>query len=206
MNDVDRVLDALLHDLRSPLAAATGYLRLIREKRIAPGPDLDRAIEQTQTALRNMAVLCARAEPLRTEPPSRNASEPLPRVCEEIVRLLDEQTIQVECDEVPASAVIALTSDWAELCPALTAMLAQVARPRPNAPAGSIRVSATQTHLRLSVRLPHGQDAPARSAFDPWAYPGMVVALGCRAVERSGGRWDANLGDVALRVEFPIAS
>lgn len=206
MNDVDRVLDALLHDLRSPLAAATGYLRLIREKRIAPGADLDRAIEQTQTALRNMAVLCARAETLRTEPPSRNVSEPLPRACEEIVRRLDEQTIQVECDDLPASAAIAVTVDWGELCPALTAMLAQVARPRPSAPPGSIRVSATPTHLRLSVRLPHRQDAPEHSAFDPWAYPGMVVALGCRAVERSGGRWDANLDDVALRVELPLAS
>ena len=204
MSDSDRVLDALLHDLRSPLGAATGYLRLIREKRITPGPDLDRAIEQTQTALRNISALCTRAETLRLEPSLRAVSEPLSRACEAIVRQLDEQRIQVECDEMPASAVITFMTDWADLCPAMTAMLALVARPRANAPAGSVRISTIPTHVRLAVRLPPRQDALERSAFDPWAYPGMVVALGCRAIERAGGRWEAPPDEVVLRVEFPL--
>lgn len=206
LSDSDRVLDALLHDLRSPLGAATGYLRLIREKRITPGPDLDRAIEQTQAALRNISALCARAETLRLQPSSRAVSEPLSRACEEIVRRLDGQMIHVECDDLPASAVIMLMTDWADLCPAMTAMLALVARPRPNGPAGSVRVSTMPTHVRLAVQLAPRQDALKRSAFDPWAYPGMVVALGCRAIERAGGRWEAPPDEAVLRVEFPLAS
>lgn len=207
MSEVDRVLDALLHDFRSPLAAATGYLRLIREKRIAPGPDLERAIEQTQTALRNMSLLCARAEAWRlAPPPARESTEPLRRACDEIVRLLDEQTIAVERDGTPESSALALTSDWAEVCPALVAMLALVARPRPSAPAGTVHIGCTVAALQISVHRAAREESAIRSAFDPWAYPGLVVALGCRAVERCGGSWQADVDDAALRVELPLVT
>lgn len=206
MSEVDRVLDALLHDFRSPLAAATGYLRLIREKRIPPGADLERAIEQTQTALRNMSTLCARAEAWQlAPPPPRESVEPLSRACEEIVRLLGEQTIPVEHDEMPETAAIALTSDWSEVCPPLAAMLALVARPRPSTPAGSVQVCHTPSCLQISVHKSDGTTPAIRSAFDPWAYSGLVVALGCRTVERSGGTWQGDIDGAVLRVEFPLA-
>lgn len=207
MSEVDRVLDALLHDFRSPLAAATGYLRLIREKRIPPGADLERAIEQTQTALRNMSTLCARAEAWRlAPPPPRESVEPLPRACEEIVRLLGEQNIPVEHDGLPENAGISLMSDWADVCPPLTAMLALVARPRPSTPAGSVHLGHADSKLLIAVHKPEAKEPAMRSTFDPWAYPGLVVALGCRTVERSGGSWEADLDDAVLRVEFPTVS
>lgn len=207
MSEIDRVLDALLHDFRSPLAAATGYLRLIREKRIPPGADLERAIEQTQTALRNMSTLCARAEAWRLAPPApRESNEPLARACEEIVRLLGEQAIAVEHDPMPETAAIALMSDWSDVCPPLAAMLALVARPRQSTPAGSVHISHTPASLHISVHKADTKETSMRSAFDPWAYPGLVVALGCRTVERSGGRWQADLSDAVLRVEFPLVA
>lgn len=205
MTDVDRVLDALLHDFRSPLAAATGYLRLIGEKRIPPGLEQDRAIAQTQAALRNLSALCARAETWRMTPTARASFEPLPRACEELVRALGEHSVPVECDEFPATAIIGLASDWPDVCPTLTAMLALVARPHANVPSGVVHIRHTSTCVRISVRMPEGPDSIARSPFDPWAYAGLVVALGCLTVERSGGSWQADVGDAVVRVEFPLA-
>ena len=58
MTEVERVLQELLHDLRTPLGVAQGYLRLIRDGRLAEGADRDRAIEQATAALADMARLC----------------------------------------------------------------------------------------------------------------------------------------------------
>ena len=52
--DVDRLIEAVLHDVRTPLAAATGWLlRLIREGR-GPGEQSTHVLEQAQASLRSM--------------------------------------------------------------------------------------------------------------------------------------------------------
>ena len=61
MAELDRVLDVLLHDLRSPLSVASGYVRLLRLERLDSFEARDKAWTQTATALTRIAHLCDEA-------------------------------------------------------------------------------------------------------------------------------------------------
>lgn len=71
--DTQQVLTALLHDLRSPLGVAHGYLRLVREGRLPTDADRVRALDKTRDALGRMTQMCddatsAAARAIENEP------------------------------------------------------------------------------------------------------------------------------------------
>lgn len=59
--DLERVLNQLLHDLRTPLGVAHGYLRLLHEGRLPSEAERDRALTGTRNALGRMSDLCTDA-------------------------------------------------------------------------------------------------------------------------------------------------
>lgn len=56
--DDDRVLNRLLHDLRTPLGVAHGYLRMIRDHRLTTPELQEKALEGVTNALAQMTRLC----------------------------------------------------------------------------------------------------------------------------------------------------
>ena len=53
-----QVLNTLAHEIRTPLAVSQGYLKLYLDGRLTNADDVQRAFQQTRTALGTLATLC----------------------------------------------------------------------------------------------------------------------------------------------------
>src|SRR4029077_2743153 len=60
-DEVVKALNLLLHDLRSPVSIAQGYLRLLLQERLNDSKDRERALTQSMDALGRIGDLCAGA-------------------------------------------------------------------------------------------------------------------------------------------------
>lgn len=201
MTDLERVLSCLLHDLRSPLGVAGGYLRLLREGRLNSADDTERAIVKTQDALRVMTGLCADATAwLDLEPP------PAPRRYEVVGFLAlvgahaESQMVPLDLPVPDAAAALTLTGHDDAVARAVAVLMGVVSS------TGDRRCAAIcgDTHLCFSVRDATPPAIPA-AAFDPWRYRGLTAPLACRVIAEAGGRCVG--GDDAqepLRVEFTL--
>jgi len=58
MTDSERVLRVLIHDARTPIGVAQGYVRLLREERLQTPEERDRALSRAMDALGRIARLC----------------------------------------------------------------------------------------------------------------------------------------------------
>ncbi len=204
--DVERLIDAVLHDVRTPLAAATGYLRLIREGRVAPGEQVTHVLEQAQASLRSIAVLCANADVCRrTDDGAKRMSVPAARMVDALVGAVAAHDVVPETDTWPATTTVEVCGDWSELCHQLGHALGVLARPRKNDAAGTVSIRNEGGVFTVSAALPARYASVPLSAFDPWAYPGLTVAAGLHVLELAGGRWTFDNQSRALRAELETA-
>lgn len=202
MTDLERVLESLLHDLRSPLGVAGGYLRLLREQRLGSVEESERAIIKTQDALRTMTALCGEAsEWLKSEP----AGPPTPVAVDAFMTQL---AAECERQRVPfdaaagASGTMQLTAEPERTVRAIVSLLALVtrettARAQAGTTGGVLRITALAAAPRERIH-----DGP----FDPWSYPGLAAALACRAITLAGGRCLRGPDATIARVEFDMAA
>src|SRR3712207_1019781 len=70
MTDAERVLAMLIHDVRTPLGVAHGYLRLVRGDSLPGAADRDRGLAGTRDALAKISRICQEAGAFLEEPPS----------------------------------------------------------------------------------------------------------------------------------------
>lgn len=205
MTDLDRVLEAVLHDVRSPLAAATGYLRLLREGRVAAGSESEHVLAQAQASLKAIATLCTNAEAWRPTPgEARETLLSAQRMADDLAAAVAAHAVSVEDAAVLSDATVKVQGNWPELCLVVGNALAQLVRPRQNDGAGFVTITTEPRVLRVSATLPPLRGGIARSAFDPWVYPGLTVAAGLHAVELGGGRWRFDESAQAVRVLFDL--
>lgn len=201
MTDLDRVLESLLHDLRSPLGVAGGYLRLLREQRLGSVEESERAIVKTQDALRTMTALCGEAsEWLKAEPAGAPAAVAVDTFVAQLATECERQKVPLEARR-GATGTVTLTAAPDRAVRAVVSLLALLtrdtaARAHLEAAAGALRVAvvAAQPH-------PGDHDGP----FDPWSYPGLAAALACRTITLAGGRCLRGPGATIVRVEFDLA-
>jgi hypothetical protein len=202
MTDLDRVLESLLHDLRSPLGVAGGYLRLLREQRLGSVEESERAIVKTQDALRTMTALCGDAsEWLKAEP----AGPPAPAALGTLVALL-----AAECErqhvplDVAAGIVgtVSLTAEPDRTVRAIVSLLALVTRDT------TARASVSLDHgvLRVAALAAQPRAGDHDGPFDPWSYPGLAAALACRTITLAGGRCLRGPAPAIVRVEFDLVT
>ncbi len=202
MTDLDRVLESLLHDLRSPLGVAGGYLRLLREQRLGSAEESERAIVKTQDALRTMTALCGEAsEWLKAEP----AGPPVPVAVEAFVAQL---AAECERQRVPfdvaagATGTMQLTAEPDRTVRAIVSLLALVIRDT----AARARASTGEGVLRVSALAAQPREGLHDGPFDPWSYPGLAAALACRTIALAGGRCLRGPDATLARVEFVLVA
>ena len=203
--DIEQLQDSVLLDVRTPLAAATGYLRLLREGRVMPGEQTTHILDQAQASLRSIAVLCANADVCRrTDDAPRRMSVPATRVAESILGAVAAHDVAPGSVNVPPDASVEICGDWAELCHLLGHALGVVARPRKSDNAGEVGITAEGRVFRVSASYPPRPAGLPRSPFDPWAYPGLTVAAGLHALELAGGYWSFDDDNRTLRVDLEM--
>jgi hypothetical protein len=198
MTDAERILSLLLHDLRTPLGVAHGYLRLIRADKLPTPADRDRAFAGTQDALGKLSRLCDEASKLLGGGPDPAAGRaPAEALVDRVVAVLEARDIPVDTPDVLEGGV-AVGPDLDRTADALAALLTTRA---PKSLGGHARVDAADGELRFACGPPADgtiieAQAGGERAFDPWlSAPSLPVIVAHRWVLALGGRiWTSHDG------------
>jgi hypothetical protein len=203
MTDAERVLSVLIHDLRTPLGVAHGYLRLIRGGKLPSADDRDKALASTQDALARISRLCQDASTFLEEPAGPGAGRAsASELTGRVAAALTERGITV--DGQPAvSGSVGVGTSVDRAADAIATLLAIRAGKTASAVAtvhetpGELRFACGPAEVSGSAL--DGVEQP----FDPWRAPGLSVVLAHRLVMTLGGRvWTAADG-LALALSLP---
>ncbi|MCC7243769.1 MAG: hypothetical protein IT180_17740 [Acidobacteria bacterium] len=194
---------AFLHDLRTPLSVAQGYLRLIRERRLVEESAREEALAQTVKSLSRLDRLCAEAAAFlaaQGTAPADTSMVPASRIVEALYTGLAAHGIAVAGQVATAGAdqlVAAMLQliDWSSGQVATTTSVARLER--------------HDGWLRLLTGSPEQQQALRSEepvAIERWrGGAGLRLATACLDVERHGGRvWTTGAARPALGVALPL--
>jgi hypothetical protein len=208
MTDAERALAVLIHDVRTPLGVAHGYVRLIRADKLPTPDDRERALAGTQDALARISRLCQDAGAFLDDPPNPAAGRaPAAQLTERVAAALTERGVPVG-DRPAVSGSVGVGSSVDRAADAIATLMSVRAGRTPGA---SASMSAGSGALQF-VYGPAGPTPTAESdtdgrerPFDPWqASAGLSVAVAYRFVTALGGRvWTARDG-LALALSLPM--
>jgi hypothetical protein len=200
-DQLDRVLDSLLHDLRSPLGAASGYLRLLREGRIPQGAETERALQAAQNAVQAMARLCADAERWLEDSAHADAAPvQVAHLAQQISRELEQRQITLAGADLVSDGAVSVRGGVDLVCGAVCDVLSTVARTRSET--HSPFVQCAEGELRFGAHKTRTPGSQSANTFDPWSYPGLTVALACRRIISAGGRCDPLPDSAGVQIVF----
>jgi light-regulated signal transduction histidine kinase (bacteriophytochrome) len=188
MTELDRVLDVLLHDLRSPLSVASGYVRLLRQERLDTFEARDKAWTQTATALTRIAHLCDQAVGfLPSAEGVRREVATTALVARVRQRSLESGLAFEDHPTGPAEdRILQATADVDQLAHAVITLATLThAQDRPS------RVHLVRDgdrhELQFLIPLGTGPEALEDVPFDPWQKPGLAAALACHVIALASG-------------------
>src|SRR3954452_13626952 len=110
MTDAERVLAVLIHDVRTPLGVAHGYLRLVRTDKLPSAEDRERALAGTQDALAKISRLCQEAGGFLEDAPPGPARGSARQLSERVAAVLAERGVAVAAPELPEGTINVGTS------------------------------------------------------------------------------------------------
>jgi signal transduction histidine kinase len=195
MTDAERVLNLLIHDLRTPLGVAHGYLRLIREQRLATVDDRERALASTQQALGRISRLCEEASAFLDEPvDAAPVRASIALLLERVTSQLREHGVTVAAPASSGSVTMVVGAGVDRLADAVSTVLRAMVRSAPD----GVRVETSGAELRFIAAA----DAGA-GRFDPWRGHGLAVPLACRLITSVGGRVGGGAAG-APAIAFPV--
>jgi len=208
MTDAERVLAVLIHDVRTPLGVAHGYLRLVRGDKLPSPEDRERALAGTQDALARISRLCQDAGGFLEDPLPGTAKASARQLAERVAAVLAERGVPVVNVEPPEGLVNVGTSVDRAADAIATLLSLRTGR----TPGGVTRIDGTSAALRFACG-PAAEGAPGPALdgderpFDPWqSSQGLGVALAHRLVTALGARvWTAGAG-LALALSLPMES
>lgn len=207
MNDAERVLAMLIHDLRTPLGVAHGYLRMVRGDKLPAPADRDRALASTQDALARVSRLCQDAGTFLEDPPGPDSGRaPAAQLAARVAGVLAERGL--ESPEPPdAAGTVAVGASIDRTAEAIVTLLAARAGKTPGAfftmesRPGALRFACwTGGSTEESATI-----GDAGEPFDPWKTShGLSVIAAHRTVTALGGRvWSGDNG-LALALAMPM--
>jgi signal transduction histidine kinase len=200
MAELDRVLDVLLHDLRSPLSVASGYVRLLRLDRLDTFEARDKAWTQTATALTRIAHLCDEAVGFLPTAAGAARTIPVPQLTARVRQLCQDRGISCEdTASVLDGPVIQAQTDVDRLAEAVGAL---AALQHSDAHPARVTITSDSQALVFTVPLANSVDAPCDDdTYDPWASPGLSAALACHTISLASGKVRASR---ELTISFPL--
>jgi len=200
MPELDRVLDVLLHDLRSPLSVASGYVRLLRLERLDTFEARDKAWTQTTNALTRIAHLCDEAVGFLPTAAGAGRPIPVPQLTTRIHQHCQERGIA--CDNTASvldGPMIEAQTDVERLAEAVAVL---VTLHHSDAHPASVSIASDAHTLVFSVPMPPTAQPPSEGgAYDPWKSPGLGAALACHTVSLASGEVRASH---ELTISFPL--
>lgn len=203
MNTIERALQVLIHDIRTPVGVAHGYLRLLREDRLKTPEDRARALTHAQQALDVVSRLCADAAAL-ADPPAAvpRAVVSCQRLVERVRERLEREPVDVTAETPATDHRVTVPADTDALVDAISRVLL-VAPPDSAAERRAVAAGTTDTELWFRSGRVH--QTLSGDELDPWRGPGFSLLLAVRTIADGGGRvWAAGAGRVGTGVAFPL--
>ncbi|HXT69472.1 MAG TPA: histidine kinase dimerization/phospho-acceptor domain-containing protein [Vicinamibacterales bacterium] len=199
MTDAERVLRVLLHDLRTPLGVAQGYLRMMQEGRLTAAAETERAVTKALSALGQTARLCQDASDFIDLDTGgdrvRTADVPASELVAEFSRLAEHKSAAIASSAVTDGAQVSLAGDAGEVAEAVFVVVRSVGSGR------TLRVESTPGELRF---LAAGTEpAGGVEPFDLWSH-GLAVAAAGRRIAWSSGLIQKLANGNGLIVTFPL--
>ena len=200
MTDAERVLQILLHDLRTPIGVAQGYLRMLQDGRLSEAADTERAIAKALQALGQTARLCQDADAFleTSDGNGRIAVVNAATFATQVGTEARNKGVEVQTGRIPATACLALAGHVTPIGEAVV----QVA-----SAAGSKRLSieADDAELRFLAVDEPGTSSPSGVPFDGWGR-GLSLAVACRRIAWSSGQILKLEKNSGMIVAFPLIS
>jgi signal transduction histidine kinase len=199
----------LVHDLRTPLGVAVGYLRMLRDQRLPDEEDRRRAVSQTVESLGNMARLCEEASAFAASV-AGGTDNVRPMAVAEITAELTEHLTPpqalAEIDENLSGFVLARPGATAR---AVATLFGRLSTSGEETHSTDIIVRVGDARLRFAGGAPAERDAllqGERRPFDPWkAGPGLSLPLACLELSQvSGEVWTGATPGAAIMVTLPV--
>lgn len=203
MTTVERALRVLIHDIRTPVGVAQGYLRLLQQNRLASGEARHQAYDHALRAMDQLARMASDAERLvDDEPLPARVAVPGHQLVDRVHACLPDASIDVTRTPVPRG-VVSVPPDVDRLAEAIGVVIGSASRPAPPLP-GSVSVGTSGSELWFATGAA-ASDPRAGEPFDPWQVPGLAVPAACRTVDLCGGRLWAGPGPTGgVGVAFPF--
>ena len=230
MTDSDRIIHRLLHDFRTPLGVAQGYLRLVRDGSLKSDGDRDRALDQAAAALAQVARMFQEVSGFLDEE-SNGTRTPASAAAfaGRVEAVAKEHGFSVVQDGVSGDGLVDLPFGVSASAGAVVRLFESALRRRQSGTA-TLQVIASEGELQFVARAETGDaatasvngagDTPAqgieppkgvesierkRRPFDPWREPGLDVALAFQRIARASAeiRSDQTSSD-GLAIAFPM--
>lgn len=201
------MMHRLLHDLRTPLGVAQGYLRLVRDGSLKTEADRDRALDQAAASLGHLARMCQEMGSFLDEEANTARSPSSVAVfAGRVEAVAREHGFTVVQDGVSTDAVVDLPSGVSASAGAVIRVFESALRRRP-AGTTMLRVIAADDELQFVAS--GGEDAmrsePPVRAFDPWRDPDLDVAFACQRIARASGEIRSSAASAdGLAIAFPV--
>jgi light-regulated signal transduction histidine kinase (bacteriophytochrome) len=209
MAELERVLEVLLHDLRSPLSVASGYVRLLRLERLDSFEARDKAWSHTATALSRIAHLCDEAVGFLP------STEGVPRVIAAstlVTRVRQRcQEAGVVCEPDPdqdapvvldAEPLLRARADVDQLAHAVTTLASlHHSTDHPARVRAVVTATGDQRALEFVIPIATSPDAGEEVPFDPWRRPGLSAPLACHVITLASGHVRTGRN---LVISFPL--
>jgi signal transduction histidine kinase len=202
-----KALSVLVHDVRTPLGVALGYVRLIKDERLASAEEREKALARTLDALARMWQLCQDADGFL----AAGAPTTAVRVPVFVARLeaqMGTSRVMKPAGDVGRTSALRTAGRADDLVRAIDTIVSSLTRFRDSASV-VIAVEADPGELRLCA-APHDEvGAAAASAgppLDPWAgHHGLALPLACRRITLVGGSVTLP-SSAAVTIDFPLES
>jgi hypothetical protein len=200
MTDAERVLQILLHDLRTPIGVAQGYLRMMHDGRLTGAAETERAIAKALQALGQTARLCQEAgDFLDTSTSQKRAGfVTAASFATQVESEARNRGVEVQPGRIPASARLTIAGDVARIADAVILVTSTAGSNRP-----MLSIQSDDAELRfLAVDEPNASTADA-TPFDGWSR-GLPLAVACRRIAWSSGRILKLAKNNGVIVTFPL--
>ena len=211
MPDGDQVLKALLHlvhDLRTPLGVAVGYMRMLRDHRLPDPDDQQRAMTQAVDALGAMSRLCQDAASFAataTAGEDNTLMIPAAQLTAEVGEQLAAPMALAHVEDLTGK----VRARHGATARAVAALLSRARATGDATPTPDIIVRVADAHLSFLTGSPEQHAAMLsgqRQVFDPWqAGPGLAVPLACLELSQVLGKVYTNVGaSTSIAVMLPL--